>query len=135
MCNTITKNDIYERKVTFMHNGKDGFKTIWGGLVSTMIIIVLFLVFLGLFIQLVTFKNSTYNVRTIIKDLLDDTTKHYIAENDFAVALAYVNTLSGDIGSNLLTDPTYFDVQMFQLQGNRNNGNYDFSVIDIPLEK
>ena len=71
--------------------------------------------------------------KNVIKDLLDDTEKHYIAkENYFAVAIAYISYPSGQIGSNFLADQTYFTISFNNLNYTRSNGEY--YIQNMPVE-
>ena len=66
--------------------------------------------------------------RLLFKDIVDDKTKHYIGKSTFAFALSYRNfeTFSSE---NLLFDPTYFEVDMLQMQLIRHSNG---TVTDIP---
>ena len=66
------------------------------------------------------------NLRSnVIRDFHNDTTKHYVARNgDFDIALALIQYPSGEIGDNLLADPTYFTVFFDNPEYRRTAGNY-----------
>ena len=76
--NTITENDLYYKKVTLRYKGKESFKSLYGGIVSTIIILFLFIDFIILTSVIFTYGDSTHFLKTIIKDLVDDKTLHYI---------------------------------------------------------
>ena len=67
----------------------------------------------------------TSRQNNVVKDFLDDTERHYVAKDEnFAFAIGYVGYPSGEIGTNLLADETYFTINFDNTKYTRSPGLY-----------
>ena len=83
----ITNYDLYPKVVNFTCDGDDKFKTFFGGIVSVMIRIVIFVIAILLSTMIINKEKSTFSVTTTQKDLTNDEEKHYFAKKDIFVGL------------------------------------------------
>ena len=81
----------------------------------------------------VTLNKST---TTVVNDILDDKTKHYIAKSTFAVSFnLYLDSL-GSSGNQILLDSQYFEVSLHNYRLQRYpDGSYNTTSNLIPLAK
>ena len=78
----ITNYDLYPKVVNFTCDGDDKFQTFFGGIVSVMIRIFIFVIAILLTVMIINKEKSTFSVTSIQKDLTNDKEEHYFAQND-----------------------------------------------------
>ena len=131
----VTDNDLYARQITFSLQGNDSFKTFAGGLLSFMIVLGMTVITIMLSVVLFKHGDTNKSTKNVIKDSFDNTDHHYIArEGDFAVAKGYISYPSGEIGTNLLADETYFTVRFDNIEYTRSNGEYSINSRIVEMD-
>ena len=73
---------MYPKVIHFTYQGKDEFKTLFGGIVSLIIKIFIIAIALSLIITIIQRGNSSYSINTVFKDNTDSEDIHYFAKND-----------------------------------------------------
>ena len=86
----IMNYDLYPKIVNFTCDGNDKFKTFFGGIVSVLIRIFIFVIAIWLSVMIINKQKSTFSVTTTQKDLTNDEEKHYFAKNDIFIGLNLV---------------------------------------------
>ena len=86
----ITSYDFYPKIVNFTCDGNDKFQTFFGGIVSVMIRVFIFVIAIWLIAMIINKEKSTFSVTTIQKDLTNDEEKHYFAKKDIFIGLSLV---------------------------------------------
>ena len=77
----IISIDLYPTTVNFTYEGQDSFKTLFGGLTSLVIQCATLLIAVILMVTIFNKQKTTFNVNKIIRDITNDPTKHYFAQN------------------------------------------------------
>ena len=126
----IKAYDMYPNSVAITYKGKQKFTTLFGGIVSIVISLSLFVVAIVLCIKIFQRANTTISMNNQFKDNTDDTRKHYFSKNKevyFAIGL---------IGPNpeILLDKTYFNLQIVQVKFIRDSSPSGFTSISTPIE-
>ena len=127
----ITHSDLYSKTVNFTCDGKEKFQTFFGGAVSIIIRIFVIAIAISLSVTIVQRSNSTFSVTTFQRDLANDKENHYFAKNDIFFNLKLLGP-----NPEVLLDPTYFDLQINQVNYYRDNSNNGSSAKykSIPYE-
>ena len=137
----IIHSDLYPKVVNFSCDDKGKFKTLFGGIVSVMLRIMIFTIAVSLIVEIFSKSNSKFSLTTIQKDLTNDEEKHYFAQNDIFIGLNLIGP-----NSEILLDPSYFTLQIQQanyVNDNTINGvpqnssqiSYEYWNIDHPQFK
>ena len=94
---------MYPTKVNFTIKGEQEFKTLLGGIVSTIVRCVVFMI--GLILTVTIFQRGkiTASINTIFRDLTNNSEKHYFTKDNTYFALK----MRGPDSDKLL-DQTYF---------------------------
>ena len=120
---------MYPTQVNFTIKGASEFKTLLGGIVSTVIRWVVLAI--GLILTVSIFQRSKVDVsiNTVFKDLTYDSEKHYFAKDKVFFALK----MRGP-NSDKLLDPTYFKFGLnqvhYELSSNENGFTYSLTPIE-----
>lgn len=126
----IIQADQYPKTVKLFYKGNTEFKTSFGGIISLIIKILVIGYGMQLLVAVFQRSHSTKSVTKIVKDLSQDTTKHYVGKGTFAFALKM-------LGSNpeRLLDSTYFSLSMSMSTILRpSNGSESFTYYKVPIE-
>ena len=126
----IIISDLFPTNVMLTYNGKDSYKTLFGGIVS--IAIQLFALFISIVLMVSIFQrsNSTFTTNKIIKDITYDTTQHYFAQNK---DVYFAIRLTGPTPEKLL-DKTYFSFNMYQANYKKDNSTQGYSLKYTQIE-
>ena len=89
----ITNYDMYPKIFNFTCDGNDKFNTFFGGIVSVMIRIFIFVIAILLTVIIINKEKSTFSVTTTQRDLTNDEEKHYFAKKDIFIGLNLVGLL------------------------------------------
>ena len=122
-------SDLYPTRIGFTYNGKSEVKSLFGGIVSTIIRAIVFLIALMLTITIFQRGNITTSINTIFKDLTNDSVKHYIARDGIYFAFR----LNGPYPEKLL-DPTYFKFEILQSSYIKETNSVGYSATTTPIE-
>lgn len=133
--NLLKSNDLYAKTITLTYKGNKSFKTVLGGVLSFIIFMIILVMLIIYAVKVFSYGNTQVYTKTLIKELMNDSTKHYIGKNGFAFAMTYIDTLTGVLNDNKLDDPSYFVVKLQQATYTRVNGTYVRTGNDIPLSK
>ena len=127
---TVKLGDLYGKKIMMTYKGEDSFKTVYGGVVSLFIKLVL-LIYAILLISVIFNKGDTKKtVNTTTKDTTKDNTKHYIGRSTFGFGLSFEDYQNGN---NLLMESTYFEfVIESDFYTRDSQGNVRTSTTSIP---
>ena len=106
----VRHNDLYGKKISLSYQGKSQMNTVLGGFISMLIKIVLITFFIAHIITVFTYGETRTATKQILKSYLNDKTQYKLMQGTFDIGIAYVSLISGSVGDNLLTDPTYFNV-------------------------
>ena len=80
--NMIKMFDLYQTKVTLTFDGKSSFKTLFGALISIVIMLSVLSIF-GLLVYWIIIKIMTStSINKIFKDYTNDSEMHYFAKSD-----------------------------------------------------
>ena len=105
------------------------FKTFHSGVISTLIKIFIVTYAIFLCSRLFQNKDSIKTVNTIVNDITNDQTKHYIGKNTFGLAIQFKGN-----SPELLKDPRYFDVYFLQDTYTQNGNNFtveEYEYIEV----
>ena len=92
------------------YKGNDGYKSLAGGFVSTLIYIIS-LIMIGVLMKVVITKgNLSTSINQVVKDLTNNSESHYFSKNDISFAIKLI----GPTPEKLL-DSSYFYFDIFQL--------------------
>ena len=84
--------DLYQAKVTLTYDGKSSFKTLFGALISIVIMFTVLSIF-GVLSYWIIFKiKTTTSINKIFKDNTNDSEMHYFAKSDVYFAFAIILT-------------------------------------------
>ena len=103
----ITRSDLYPNVVNFICDSKEKFKTFFGGIVSIMLRIMIFVIAVLLIVTIINRSNLTFSLTTIQKDLTIDEEKHYFAKNDIFIGLSLIGP-----NPEILLDHSYFTLEI-----------------------
>lgn len=127
---SIRSRDMFPSKVELTYKGNTNFTTLFGGLVSLIIKIIVILYAVYLMFVIFRRTNSSKSVNRLVRDRTYDTTKHYLGRNNFSFAVK----LAG-IKPDLVFDKTYFDLVVSYSHYSRNSDgtfiNYQHNVIEM----
>ena len=115
---TIKNQDLFPQSVQMTFNGDSEYKTFHSGLISTFVKLFMTFYAVILILKLVRNQDSAKSVNTIVNDISNDQTKHYIGKSTFGIAIH----LRGE-QPHLLNDPTYFSIFAGQ-ESKIQNGSY-----------
>ena len=116
---TIKNQDLFPQSVQMTFNGDSQYKTFHSGLISTFVKLFMSFYAVILILKLVRNQDSVKSVNTIVNDVTNDQTKHYIGESTFGIAIQ----LKGE-EPYLLSDHTYFDTFVGQDHYVQNGSSY-----------
>ena len=110
-------------------------KSFYGGVISLILNITLFLFFMILFVQIFMRTYAETATKIVVEDIHDDETLHYIGLNGFAIGISYIDYAHNpSILHNYLADDTYFSVKFFDVQRVRNaNKTYTVSTTNFEM--
>ena len=83
--------DSSSQKVTFMYRDKSTYKTLFGGVISSLLRLVMICIFLTLFVRLVRKSNINTNQTTNYIDLHQSRDTYNISEDDLIIAYHFNN--------------------------------------------
>ena len=127
----IVDNDIFGIDIKLTYKGKNSFQSFYGGIVSIVLKLAIILSFILLSVIIFAYGNTKVSTKTVVKDLLDDTTKHYVNRGTFGIAVAYVDIPTGSALPNYLQDQTYFSVNFGSREAIRQNNTYTDRILNI----
>ena len=110
MSNYVKSFDVYGKTFTFTYKGEDQLRTFWGGWVSFVIVLTLFLNSISLFIVMITRDDSSIYSSTIFNDLSRDTKLLSLANSTFQFAVR----LSNYKNETFSQDDSYFSMKLVQ---------------------
>ena len=124
----INGADSYSSTVQMTFNGKTEFTTFYGGCVSILIKVIIWL-YAGLLVtRILSRSDSQKSASTMIKDLTYETEKHYIGKDTFAFAVK----LTGP-NPELLLDTSYFRFSVNNAKYSR-DASYGLTKTVVPIE-
>ena len=80
----IRSLDIYGKSITFTYKGQEKYNTLFGGLISIIIKIFIYILGLYLFIMMINRKQTASSFNRIVDDLRTDTNQLDLTSNTFA---------------------------------------------------
>ena len=104
--NKITDLDIFGVPVTLNFNGKDKFKTFWGGWTSLVLTILIVIIAILSLVTLLQKGNSELISRTNSNNLVYDNTMHYFRQKGFLISIYGISNFS----SSILQDSSYLEI-------------------------
>ena len=114
----IFDSDMFPLIVNFTCDGKNHFRTFFGGFVSIIIKMLVLAIAILLTITIISKGNSSFNVTTIQQDMTNDNEKYYFTQKDIFIGITLVGP-----NSDLLLDPSYFNFEMNQVSYFRDNSS------------
>ena len=76
----IKSQDQYSKTISFSFNGEDTFSTIFGGITTIIIKVVVLVIAIFLTMSIFQKGNTTTSINKVIKDITNDDEKHYFAK-------------------------------------------------------
>ncbi|CAI2384568.1 unnamed protein product [Moneuplotes crassus] len=120
MLSTVKGVDMYPKTIPFTFKGQEEFKTLFGGIISLIIKIVILLYTYQMISIMITNKNSSKNVNTTVQNILNDTESINLTDTKFQFAVrATINGMDFD----LFNEPSYGTASIDQFYGNQTSGN------------
>lgn len=104
---SIRQRDEYSKNVQLFYKGKTEFNTFFGGFVSLLIKIIVLAYAIKVVTDVVNRTNTNKFVTKAARNLLHDTTNHYIGKGTFAFAVNFVGPYP-----ERMIDPSYFSLHM-----------------------
>ena len=109
-CNKIRGLDIYGKAIVLTYEGDETFKTHCGGMISTLIFMLL-AAYTALQLRVLILKNdTTVSKSTVFKELINSNEVHNVGERDFVFGMSL-----NDNSNEYLNDPTYFTYSLRQV--------------------
>lgn len=106
----ITEFDIFGQTINFTYKGKDEFQTLFGGLVSICIKIIMVL-YLYLQLNILIYKKDTStSTNSLVRNLRVDSEALQIVDSDFSLGVAIQSNYF-----DVMSDETYISLQFFQI--------------------
>jgi len=116
----LTKSiDLFSNPVSLTYKGKDKFQTVYGGILSSVILSICFAYFLRLSIVMFTRGETAKSKNTIINDLTQDFEYFNVTKEDFSF---FFNLNDGN-NKILSYDPTYINITISQVSSELNATN------------
>ncbi|CAI2384425.1 unnamed protein product [Moneuplotes crassus] len=112
MLSTVKGVDMYPKTITFTFKGQEEFKTLFGGIISLIIKIVILLYTYQMISIMITNKNSSKNVNTTVQNILNDTDPINLTGTKFQFAVRA--TIDG-IDFDMFNEPSYGTASITQL--------------------
>ena len=122
-------SDLYSTQINFTYNGEDSFKTLFGGVTSNIINLIILIIAILLSITILQRANTSTSTNKSFKDLTNDPTKHYFAKDNVFFAFA----LHGPFPDKIL-DPTYFSFKIQQVEYQKDSSPLGNMVSSTPIE-
>ena len=69
----------------------------------------------------------------VVKDIMDDTTQHFIGKGTFAFALGYVNSIDNSVTSPILLNESYFRVSFDLVKYTKRNNSASVVPMSVPV--
>ena len=69
----------------------------------------------------------------VVKDIMDDTTQHFIGKGTFAFALGYVNSIDNSVTSPILLNESYFRVSFDLVKYTKRNNSASVVPMAVPV--
>ncbi|CAI2384546.1 unnamed protein product [Moneuplotes crassus] len=116
MLSTVKGVDMYPKTITFTFKGQEEFKTLFGGIISLIIKIVILLYTYQMISIMITNKNSSKNVNTTVQNILNDTDPINLTDTKFQFAIRA--TIDG-IDFDVFNEPSYGTASIDQFYVNQ----------------
>ena len=107
---SFVSSDMYSKRISLTYNGDDEFKSLFGGVVSTVIRLIVFVISIMLLVTIFQRGKTTQSINKIFRDITNDETKHYFAKDNVYFAFK----LNGPNPEKML-DSTYFNLEFLQV--------------------
>ncbi|CAI2384266.1 unnamed protein product [Moneuplotes crassus] len=117
---TVKGVDMYPKTITFTFKGQEEFKTLFGGIISLIIKIVILLYSIQMISIMITNKNSSKNVNTTVQNILNDTEPINLTDTKFQFAIRA--TIDG-IDFDMFNEPSYATAAITQFYVNQTSSN------------
>jgi hypothetical protein len=127
MGNSIEKLDLFPNKVNFTYKGQDSFPTIFGGITSLFIFMILTAYGINLFLIMIYRKDSNKSKNTEFRNLNEYDQNLYLHEKGFRFAVAFTDALSNPIPLH----PQYFTLEIQQQTIINTGSGYTFQSTDL----
>ena len=121
---TIKNRDIFEKSISLTYKGNHSFKTLFGGIVSTIILILMILYGIMLFIQMVNRDNTNKSKNSIVIDPEEKAQYYHIGTNNLSFAI-YLSQASD---KTPFIDESYFNISITQLEYVLDDGTGDLVI-------
>ena len=102
---TIKNQDLFPQSVQMTYKGDSEYRTFHSGLISTITKLFMAYYAINLVYKMVQNQNSSKNVNTVVEDITNDQTKHYIGKSTFGITIQFRGNQR-----DTLKDPTYFEI-------------------------
>ena len=127
--NQVKSIDRFATSISLNFQGDTSFKTVIGGFVTIFSFWILFAYFGLLLSKMVKRNNSVINSITKMDNLIYNPTKYNLADYNFLIGIIFPET-----SSNIIFDPTYFDLQIYQVTQKKNQQlELECQKLHIPL--
>ena len=109
-------------------------KSFYGGVISIILKLAVFVTFMILLVQLFRRRFAETATKTVVEDIFNDDTKHYIGHSGFAIGMSYMDYAHNpSVIHNYLADQTYFGVRFLEVNLVR-NANKTSSITSTKFE-
>ena len=117
----VKGNDVFGKSITLTYKGEDDMKSFYGGVISIILKLAVFVTFMILLVQLFRRRFAETATKTVVEDIFNDDTRHYIGHSGFALGMSYMDYANNpSVIHNYLADQTYFGVRFLEFNLVRN---------------
>ncbi|CAI2359249.1 unnamed protein product [Moneuplotes crassus] len=113
---SVRKTDLFPQKVSLTFKGKESFQTLYGGIISLIILTILISYSARIFAIMFQKQQTQKTLNRVIKDIQNNPPEYELNRNNFAFAFVLQDLTTGRRGY----DPSYFNISIVQ-----NTVNFD----------
>ncbi|CAI2361053.1 unnamed protein product [Moneuplotes crassus] len=110
--NSVKETDMFPQPISLTFKGKQNFKSLYGGIVSTLIIMALVAYGIQIFVKMVKREDTNKSKNSIVNDPLTIEEYYDLTQDDFSFAVSLIDQQT----SLSFIDPTYFNVSITQIE-------------------
>ncbi|CAI2361782.1 unnamed protein product [Moneuplotes crassus] len=128
--NMVKSIDLFPRPISLTYQGKENFKSLYGGIVSTFLIALLISYGILIAIPMLKHTASSKAKNHVLRDQSSEVDKYQTTEKDFSFVVQIVNSET----RIALTDPSYFNISISQSDFSFNKTIAQFQETNIEKE-
>ncbi|CAI2385440.1 unnamed protein product [Moneuplotes crassus] len=123
--------DMYPKVITFTYKGEDEFKTLFGGIISVIIKVILVLYTYMMVRIMLGRKDTSKSVNTVVHDILNDNDPISLKGTNFSFAFK----VESDTDSSFypIDEPNYFSILLQKYARNETTNSIDGKSVSFSL--